>query len=55
MTLLLPRTLITSMCGMNAECVLELNHQAGYPFAIGQTLASALAPMWCFMKLGLSK
>jgi hypothetical protein len=43
------------MCSSNFEFVPELNHQAGYPFAVVLTLASALMPMRYFMQLGLFK
>jgi magnesium transporter len=52
---LLPPTLIASLYGMNFKYMPELDWQAGYPFALGLMLASALVPMWYFRKRGWLK
>ena len=52
---LLPPTLIASIYGMNFKFMPELDWQAGYPFALGLMLASALVPMWYFRKRGWLK
>ena len=52
---LLPPTLIASIYGMNFKFLPELDWQAGYPFALGLMLASALVPMWYFRKRGWLK
>ena len=52
---LLPPTLIASLYGMNFKYMPELAWQAGYPFALGLMLASALVPMWYFRKRGWLK
>jgi magnesium Mg(2+) and cobalt Co(2+) transport protein (corA) len=49
---LLPPTLIASIYGMNFRAMPELDWAAGYPFALGLMLASALVPMWYFRKRG---
>lgn len=49
---LLPPTLIASIYGMNFKFMPELDWQAGYPFALGLMLCSALGPMWYFRKRG---
>lgn len=49
---LLPPTLIASIYGMNFRFMPELDWGAGYPFAIGLMVASALVPMWYFRKRG---
>ena len=49
---LLPPTLIASIYGMNFQFMPELDWAAGYPFALGLMLASALGPMWYFRKRG---
>ena len=52
---LLPPTLIASIYGMNFKFMPELDWQAGYPFALGLMVASALVPMWYFRKRGWLK
>lgn len=52
---LLPPTLIASLYGMNFKFMPELEWRAGYPFALGLMLASALVPMWYFRKRGWLK
>ena len=52
---LLPPTLIASIYGMNFKFMPELDWPAGYPYALGLMLASALVPMWYFRKRGWLK
>lgn len=52
---LLPPTLIASIYGMNFKYMPELEWGAGYPFALGLMVASALVPMWYFRKRGWLK
>jgi magnesium transporter len=49
---LLPPTLIASIYGMNFRAMPELDWSAGYPFALGLMVASALVPMWYFRRRG---
>ncbi len=49
---LLPPTLIASIYGMNFKYMPELDWAAGYPFALGLMVASALGPMLYFRKRG---
>lgn len=49
---LLPPTLIASIYGMNFRFMPELDWAAGYPFALGLMVASALGPMLYFRKRG---
>ncbi|WP_372656521.1 magnesium/cobalt transporter CorA [Hydrogenophaga sp.] len=49
---LLPPTLIASVYGMNFKYMPELDWQAGYPFALGLMLLSAVGPMLYFRKRG---
>lgn len=48
----LPPTLIASIYGMNFDFMPELNWRAGYPFAIGLMIGSALLPYWFFKRRG---
>lgn len=48
----LPPTLIASIYGMNFELMPELHWMAGYPFALGLMLASAVASYWFFKSRG---
>ncbi len=52
---LLPPTLIASIYGMNFKFMPELDWRAGYPFALGLMVASALIPMWYFYRRGWLK
>ena len=52
---LLPPTLIASIYGMNFKYMPELDWAMGYPYALGNMLASALGPMWYFRKRGWLK
>ncbi len=49
---LLPPTLIASVYGMNFKFMPELDWQAGYPFALGLMVLSAVGPMLYFRKRG---
>ena len=49
---MLPPTLIASVYGMNFKFMPELDWQAGYPFAIGLMVLSAVGPMLYFRKRG---
>ena len=49
---LLPPTLIASIYGMNFKYMPELDWAAGYPFALGVMLASAIGPMLYFRRRG---
>ena len=49
---LLPPTLIASVYGMNFRFMPELDWQAGYPFALGLMVLSAVGPMLYFRKRG---
>ena len=42
----LPPTLIASIYGMNFEVMPELNWLAGYPFALGLMVLSAVVSYW---------
>jgi magnesium transporter len=48
----LPPTLIASIYGMNFEVMPELGWIAGYPFALGLMLASAVLSFWFFKTRG---
>jgi magnesium transporter len=48
----LPPTLIASIYGMNFEFMPELKWLAGYPFAIGLMILSAILPYWYFKRRG---
>lgn len=49
---LLPPSLIASVYGMNFKFMPELDWQAGYPFALGLMILSAVGPMLYFRKRG---
>ncbi len=49
---LLPPTLIASVYGMNFKYMPELDWAAGYPFALGLMVLSAVVPMLYFRKRG---
>ena len=49
---MLPPTLIASVYGMNFKFMPELDWQAGYPFALGLMVLSAVGPMLYFRKRG---
>ena len=48
----LPPTLIASIYGMNFEVMPELNWLAGYPFALGLMVLSAVVSYWFFKMRG---
>jgi magnesium transporter len=48
----LPPTLIASIYGMNFRFMPELNWEAGYPFALGLMVLSAVLPFWYFKRRG---
>lgn len=49
---LMPPTLIAGLYGMNFQFMPELGWRAGYPFAIGLMLASAILPFWFARRQG---
>ncbi|MEO5973559.1 MAG: magnesium transporter CorA family protein [Sphingomicrobium sp.] len=48
----LPPTLVAGVYGMNFEHMPELKWLAGYPFALGAMLLSAILPYWWFKRRG---
>ena len=48
----LPPTLVASVYGMNFEFMPELKWLAGYPFALGLMVLSAIIPYWFFKRRG---
>ncbi|MBV9527093.1 CorA family divalent cation transporter, partial [Sphingomonas sp.] len=48
----LPPTLIAGIYGMNFEHMPELHWLAGYPWALGLMVASAVLPYWYFKRRG---
>jgi magnesium transporter len=48
----LPPTLIASIYGMNFDVMPELDWVAGYPFALGLMVASAVLSVWVFKSRG---
>ena len=48
----LPPTLIAGIYGMNFDHMPELKWLAGYPWALGLMLASAVLPVWYFKRRG---
>ena len=48
----LPPTLIASIYGMNFHVMPELDWIAGYPFALGLMVASAVLSFWFFKSRG---
>jgi magnesium transporter len=48
----LPPTLVASIYGMNFDYMPELKWMAGYPFALGLMILSAILPYWYFKRRG---